>query len=69
MCVCTLCESAMQFDDLCPEGMSEYDAYMIAKYQEELDYLEYLDSCERFSDDPEDDPVEHLVMLRLERGA
>lgn len=76
MCVCNSCKNAMSFDDLCSEGMSEYEAYLLEKHEEEIRCMEYeIEMTERYTKAKAErealleDLKEHEAMLRIEKGA
>lgn len=63
MCVCDECQNAMDLNDLCDDG---YEQYLIHKWEEEMEYREYLEP-ESDTEDAED-AAEDAAMIRIEKG-
>jgi len=72
MCVCEKCQNALGFDDLCEEGIAEYEDHMYQKWQDEIYYMEYIQNAHtepKQSEAESEDAAEHDAMYRLEKGA
>lgn len=65
------CQNALGYNDLCDDHEAEYEAYLVAKYEEEL-FLDELHEAqvaaeiERIEDE---DSAEQWAMYLIEKGA